>query len=220
MKRIVNIAGQKYGLLTVLNATDRRHGKSQSVIWNCICDCGNTTAVSSCGLRRKKYPVRSCGCKKHVRPLTAERRFWSKVKKTSKCWIWTGSLSPAGYGMFGATSNKLMVASRFSWQLHNGPIPPGLFVCHHCDNPPCVNPEHLFVGTNKENQTDAIRKGRFRLGYRKLTEKQIREIRTKYVGHSVLPTPECRFLAKKYGVTNNAIRDAWKGNSWKNLPTF
>lgn len=86
-------------------------------------------------------------------------RFWIKVNKASDCWEWTGARLPAGYGVFWV-NGKNEGAHRVSWQLHKGPIPDGLWVLHKCDNPRCVRPDHLFLGTPKDNTQDCQRKGR------------------------------------------------------------
>lgn len=88
-----------------------------------------------------------------------EDRFWAKVKKTRKCWIWTGAKLPTGYGRLGI-EYKTVAAHRYSYELHIGTIPDGMFVCHSCDNPPCVRPEHLFLGNGLVNMRDASVKGR------------------------------------------------------------
>ena len=86
-------------------------------------------------------------------------RFWSKVNKTDTCWLWTASSRTDGYGVIGI-EGKTKSAHRVSWQLTYGDIPDGLYVCHHCDNKLCVNPNHLFLGTAKDNTQDMIQKGR------------------------------------------------------------
>lgn len=86
-------------------------------------------------------------------------RFWSKVKKTESCWIWCGGKIKDGYGHF-HLNRKQHKAHRISWQIINGEIPPGIWACHHCDNPSCVRPDHLFLGTTSDNQIDSAKKGR------------------------------------------------------------
>lgn len=87
-------------------------------------------------------------------------RFWSKVRKSDECWIWiAGRYFPAGYGQF-FLDGRDMRAHRTSWTIVHGPIPDGLWVLHKCDNPPCVRPDHLFLGTRSDNMRDCVSKGR------------------------------------------------------------
>lgn len=89
-----------------------------------------------------------------------EERFWNKVNKLSSCWEWIGSRYPNGYGQI-SHNNGEQYAHRMSWMMHNyNSIPKGWQICHHCDNPACVRPDHLFLGTCKDNVRDMIDKGR------------------------------------------------------------
>lgn len=94
-------------------------------------------------------------------------RFWERVGKSDGCWEWTGYRAPAGYGQLGRgpRNEGLALAHRLSWEFHYGPIPDGLLVCHRCDNPPCVRPDHLFLGTFVDNAQDMVSKGRHRNKY-------------------------------------------------------
>lgn len=132
------------------------------------------------------------------------------------CWLWTSNLNGGGYGLlsFGTPpSRKWRLAHRVAYELHRGQIPEGLDVLHKCDVPSCVNPDHLFVGTDKDNIQDCIRKGRWnrpgrRPGQKKLTDDQIRQIRS---GGSTT-----RF-AKEFGVCLSTIKRVKNGKSFKHI---
>lgn len=119
------------------------------------CDLPGPIVRGFCGTHYKRAR-RSGGLSR----LTPVERFWEHVEKTPHCWLWLRR-SIDQYGSFFANGVRTR-PHRFSWELHNGPIPDGLFVCHRCDRPRCVRPDHLFVATNAENTADKIRKGRLR----------------------------------------------------------
>jgi len=128
-----------------------------------------------------------------------EDRFWSKVSRGPGCWVWTGS-TIRGYGQLSTTrSAGPTLAHRFSWQIHNGPIPDAMQVLHRCDNPPCVNPDHLFLGDPKINSDDKIAKGRYRCG-QKLTDEQVASVRRlRAQGVS------CIDLSLRFGVSRSLV---------------
>ena len=131
------------------------------------------------------------------RPIA--ERLWSRVETTDNCWLWTGSRNARGYGQLAQPGGaaRPLLAHRVSWEIAHGPIPDGLFVLHACDNPPCVRPSHLFLGTNLDNSHDMLRKDR---GCRKLTNAQVQEVRELIA--SGIPN---RDIAIRYGVTTAAI---------------
>lgn len=117
--------------------------------------------------RVKKYPCHIC----KIPTLSKGRnlifcsdkcRLWYYVKQENECWIWQGALNYRGYGKFSMKSDKNISAHRASYLIFNGPIIQGLFVCHTCDNPKCVNPDHLWLGSAMDNYKDSIKKGRQR----------------------------------------------------------
>ena len=122
------------------------------------CKCGRSIRVESEICRR-------CNGGYDSRPLA--ERFWPKVQKGDGCWIWTaGGDRTTGYGRIriGTRGTLQALAHRVAWELTYGPVPEGLIVCHHCDNPRCVRPDHLFVGTYVDNMRDAEAKGRMQHG--------------------------------------------------------
>ena len=100
---------------------------------------------------------------------TLEERFWSKVDKSGECWLWLGSKGPDGYGYLGTGTSKSARAHRVAYWVVYGSIPNGQFVLHHCDNPSCVRPDHLFLGTQQDNMNDMVNKGRSAKGDRSPT---------------------------------------------------
>jgi hypothetical protein len=153
---------------------------------------------------------------------TPEQRFWAKVRKGDGCWEWTAAGS-RGYGVMGLGGQygKRVLAHRFSWELHNGPIPDGLNVCHQCDNPPCVRPDHLFLGTHADNVRDLVSKGRNATvraygeagGSSKLTNDQVMDIRRQRAAGV-----RSRVLADRYGISRTNVRLIVIGKSWSHLP--
>lgn len=144
--------------------------------------------------------------------------FWEKVDKTkSGCWNWKGFIDDFGYGHFGR-NGKIWNTHRYSWFLENGPIPKDILVCHHCDNPSCVNPDHLYLGTQKDNMHDAsVRKRWDRKGSKnpqsKLTELKVKEIRL-LCDEGDLSLEE---IADKYKVSAGTIRGIRSRRSWRHV---
>ena len=152
-------------------------------------------------------------------------RYYTVVE--SGCWEWNLSRLPNGYGRVGP--KRGLLAHRWSWTIHRGPIPAGLCVLHRCDNRCCVRPDHLFLGSKKDNSQDALHKGRLDLtppssrvgwhpgrsigevnGSAKLTRAAVEAARAAYRGGGVLQ----RELAERYGVSQVAISKALRGETW------
>jgi hypothetical protein len=126
-----------------------------------------TKPCEHCGNPRPHHARRFCSQACHGAACTTQpaERFWAKVQKTDACWIWTGSKNEFGYGTFTRRSGESpRRAHRFAWELVRSAIPKGLSVLHNCDNPACVNPDHLFLGTHRDNMHDMVQKGRARVG--------------------------------------------------------
>lgn len=163
--------------------------------------------------------VKKHGNTEGIRPQNPpEIRFFKFVdKNTNKdCWIWIGNRR-GNYGAFSIGSRSLgnVLAHRFSWSMHNNKeIPKGMVVMHSCDNPLCVNPSHLSIGTYMENTHDMLKKGRHtyiahvgeKNGKSVLNEKIVREIRQSNMNHAE--------LGRFYGVATSTIRGVRSGRTW------
>lgn len=198
----------------------------------CQCGCGQKTSLSSNtnknrGIVRGKPLNFLRGHASKLRPISnplnnPDIRFWPNVNKDGsipahmphlgKCWEWIGSISVWGYGQF---ATKRLKAHRVSWQLTYGEIPNKLHVLHKCDNPLCVNPDHLFLGTQTDNMNDKVAKDRQLKGeesnLHKLTSQQVNEIRQRYLSGGISQSQ----LAREYGMTQQGISKIITRITWK-----
>jgi hypothetical protein len=170
-------------------------------------------------------------------------RFWENVKYCdSGCWEWRGSMARSNYGWFTIAGerntrkrgtfrqrkgNRRVFAHRFSYFLHHGVDPDDLVICHRCDNPPCINPAHLFLGTHADNVHDMIRKGRANWTkkalekvargeghqFSKLTEAAVRDIRGRWAAGG----GNMHAMAREYGVAVNAVYQVIRRITWKHV---
>ena len=181
--------------------------------------CSKTFAVYPNLLNRGRGKYCSHRCRDESMRVSIETRFWSSVRKTETCWLWVGLLNHSGYGSIGVRSGHMQLTHRLSWIIHNGPIPDGLGVLHNCnpnpDNPACCNPAHLWLGTQTDNNRDAMLKGQRSKGvghpFAKLTEESVREIRAL---HGSATT---RDIAARLGVSHTAIINVIHRRTWRHV---
>lgn len=221
-KPTISMIGLKFNRwLVVSEAAKPAYAKQTGKFWNCICECGAKQVVY--GVTIRSGASKSCGCLKSEKSSIAMKamrlrqsgslhdRFFSRfVKIDSGCWQWRAHTDKDGYGVLPGDRQNTR-AHRLSYEIHNGQIPDGLIVCHHCDNPGCVNPDHLFVGTQKDNAQDALKKRRHYVGEKngrsKLTKENVKEIL-----HSSLNGQQ---LADKFDVTRQTINKVRRGETWQ-----
>jgi hypothetical protein len=155
-------------------------------------------------------------------PAPLEVRFWRNVDKKSdhECWNWKLKVGSKGYANLGSggKNGKMLLAHRYSYELHKGEIPKDLYVMHMCDNPRCVNPNHLMIGTPKDNTQDALKKNRLKTGFvdgenhllAKLNNETVKIIKS----NTELKSVE---LSKMFNISPQTICDIRKGRRWKEV---
>lgn len=221
-KPAINMIGLKFNRWNVVSEAQKPKATNQTgKFWNCVCDCGTERVVY--GETIRSGSSKSCGCLKAEKNAVAMKamrmlqsgslrdRFFSRfVKLDNGCWQWRSHTDKDGYGVLPG-DRQTTRAHRLSYEIHRGAIPDDLIVCHHCDNPGCVNPDHLFVGTQKDNAQDALKKRRHYVGEKngrsKLTKENVKEILTSDLNGQQ--------LADKFGVTRSTINNVRRGASWQ-----
>lgn len=197
-----DITGKVYESLTVLKYFGMdKHGKNS--IWTCQCSCGVKINVTRCNLIQRS--TKSCGCLNYendeVYEKTQEERFFRYVLKTESCWIWKGGLDKEGYGIFNHRTHKIK-SHRYSFGRFKEPIKKGLVICHTCDNPKCVNPDHLYQGTQIDNMKDVSIRKRWIRTKKSLTEKQKEACQILYKnGFSM------REIAEVLNISNSGVKN-------------
>lgn len=135
--------------------------------------------------------------------------------EASGCWTWRGALNGHGYGQLAVGAARPEIASRAAYMAWVGPLADGAVVCHRCDNPPCINPAHLFIGTRGDNNQDMAAKGRHAHGarapYARLTDADVFEIRRRYAAGGIRYVD----LADEYGVSKSEIGHVVLGKRWR-----
>lgn len=152
-------------------------------------------------------------------PPSRVERFWAKVDRRAshECWEWQGQRLPNGYGVAHRTPGNKTTAHRVAWEIANGPIPTELHICHRCDNRPCVNPAHLFLGTRADNMDDMKAKGRSSRGARqwstRLTDADVVRIRRLGTARDLSQ----REIAQRFGISQAEVSNIVRRKRWQHV---
>lgn len=230
--------GTRSGKLTCIGSAGIKPSSGvERLVWRWQCDCGTifekitSTQPNSClncrytpEWRKKISDTKRAALaqwRANAAPISNEEhlaacrvKIEARVSKVT-CWTWTRSLDASGYGQINIRG-KMTKAHRLAYEAFVGPIPAGLFVCHTCDNPPCCNPEHLFLGTAADNNSDKVNKRRHQFGERstlaKLTEADVRMIRER-----LAKGEPHRSIARAFGTGTSNVSRIRTGSAWSHV---
>jgi hypothetical protein len=194
----------------------------------CECGCGEAAPLATRNDPKRGY-VRGNAMRFIAGHNVVATPFWERVDREAgpdSCWPWMGSRAPEGYGRLRYNRHP-SIAHRIAYELTRGPIAAGMLVCHHCDNPPCCNPAHLFVGTHLDNSLDKVAKGRARGGPRpiqfaprgerhgcaRLISDQVLEVRRRHAAGESQSS-----LAREFGVHLSTVHLIVHRKKWRHLP--
>lgn len=152
----------------------------------------------------------------HKRDVMERLREKYVVDEVTGCWNWTGRLMPNGYGRM-EIDERQMYAHRASWFIHHGEIRDGLYVCHHCDNRKCVNPDHLHLGTAQDNSDDAVSRNRFPVGSA-ASPAVLKDDHVVQIKRRLQMGEMDSVLAREFGIGDETVRGIRIGRTWKNIP--
>lgn len=217
-RRPPDLTGLRIGKLEVLRRIVAGPGPAK---WECQCDCGVLATVTHNSLM--KGCTRSCGClrremlrRERGGPVAQRFEKYVMPEPNSGCHIWIGNRPDGRYGRFWVAGNGLL-AHRAAWQLFRGPIPDGLAVLHRCDNPPCVNPGHLFLGTFQDNSDDMLSKGRSAWGDRCWKARIDMEDAAGVIAMYEAGGSRQSDIAARFGLTQSTVSKIIRGDTWRGL---
>jgi len=219
--KIKDLKGLRVGRLIAIEYAGKGDGTRPRCKWKCKCDCGNEKIVSTDAL--VAGVTKSCGCLKSPNSKQYKEKLKNRLLKScffkNSCWIWKGPYVKFGYGKT-TIKNRTITTHRASWIAFKGDIPKGLQVLHNCphgDNPACINPDHLFLGTHLDNMRDKIKKNRSNIPKGEASNKSIlNNIQIKEIKR--LKGLESSYkICDRFGVAASTIRAIWSGKTWKHI---
>lgn len=223
-KKKLELGGMIFNSLTVIREAEKPRENANGTYWLCRCECGNEIVARGASLKQGR--PKSCGCKKSEKSRlmmkalrlkqsgTLQDRFLSRFNHSDNgCWEWNGHKDKDGYGIL-PTNHSAVRAHRYSIHYFKGVDPSGFVVCHSCDNPSCVNPDHLFLGMPIDNVGDMLAKQRDRMIGSRNNKSKLDERKALEIYNSKDTSSN---LASFYGVSVSTIKRIRAKKQWVHI---